>query len=305
MNDVVPVLVAVDWGTTRMRASLLDGSGTVLARTQAETGVQSIPPGGFPAALDQACGDWFQAHPDLPVVMAGMVGSRNGWVEAPYCPCPCGPRDLAARFTRIAGQRDVRVVAGVDCRWPNGGYDVLRGEEVQAIGTSIADGLLCLPGTHSKWIEMAGGRIMRLASFITGELYAAMSASCGARRAADPEDPGSGRPAGAEAAAWPGGLSRLLFQARTQVLGGSLRGEAVRPFLSSLLVGQEIVGAFELFGPSREVHLVAAPPQLEVYRAALQAHGTRVMVSDPAEASTRGIVRLFTAGQGLSKGAGG
>ncbi len=295
MQDTSPALIAVDWGTTRMRASLVDPAGAVLDRTEAETGVQSIAPGGFPAALEAACGPWLDRHPDLPVLMAGMVGSRNGWVEAPYVACPCGPDDVVARLTRIEGRRNVVIVPGVDCLWPDGAYDVMRGEEVQAFGSGVTDGLLCLPGTHSKWIVMEEGRIARFASFITGELYAAMTASFVGRLAAAPEDVEAGRAAGTQAAAWPGGLSRLLFQARAQVLGARLSAEAVRPFMSGLLVGQEIAGASALFGASRAVHLIAAAPQLDVYRAALEAQEILVTTSDPAETSLAGMRRLLAA----------
>ncbi len=281
-----------------MRATLVGAAGTVLDRVESAAGVQSVPAGGFPAALEAACGPWFAGRPDLPVVMAGMVGSRNGWVEAPYAPCSCGPDDLAARFARIEGERPIAVAPGADCRWPDGAYDVMRGEEVQAIGSGVMDGLLCLPGTHSKWIEMAGGRIARFATFVTGELYAALSASFIGRLAAEPEDGPGGGALGARAATWAGGLGRLLFQARAQVLGGDLSGQGVRPFLSSLVIGQEIAGASDLFGAVRSVHLVAAQPQRDIYLTALEDRGIRVAVSDPAEASLAGITRLFRAAAG-------
>jgi 2-dehydro-3-deoxygalactonokinase len=170
----------------------------------------------------------------------------------------------------------------------------MRGEEVQAIGSGVTDGLLCLPGTHSKWIEMAQGRIVRFATFITGELYAAMSASFVGRLASEPETLDLGLKAGAQAAQFGGGLSRLLFQARAQVLGGDLGGGSVRPFLSSLLVGQEIIGAENLFGACRAVGLVAASPQREVYAAALAQRGIEVTLVDPSLASLAGLRRVAT-----------
>ena len=293
MSIGTPASIAVDWGTTRMRAWLLDRAGAVLGTIEAETGVQSVPPGGFPAALQEVCGPWLDQDPGLPVLMAGMVGSRNGWHEAPYAPCPCGPVDLA---TKLALVRDapgsVRIVPGVDCRWPDGGYDVMRGEEVQAIGAGVDDGLLCLPGTHSKWIEIREGRILRFATFATGELYAAVTASFVGRLAETPEDTGAGLPAGARASTFKGGLTRALFQARAQVLGGDLGPRAVRPFLSSLLIGHEIAGACELFGRPATVHLVAGPPQREIYRVALERRGIEVETVDPAAAVLAGLARL-------------
>lgn len=294
-SEGTPALVVVDWGTTRLRATLLDGQGAILARNEADQGVQSVPAGGFPAALEAACGSWTAGRPELPVLMSGMVGSRNGWVEAAYVSCPCGADDLARHMLPVPVAGNVRVVPGADMRWPDGAYDVMRGEEVQAIGSGLSDGLLCLPGTHSKWIEMAGGCILRFATFVTGELYAAMTASFIGRLATEPEAAEEGLRAGAKASTFAGGLGRQLFQARAQVLGGDLSGGAVRPFLSSLIVGQEIAGAESLFGRASRVHLVAASPQREVYEAALMARGVAVTVIDPAVAGLDGVRRIAEA----------
>ena len=288
--------VAVDWGTTRMRASLIGSDGVVLDRRQSDAGVQSVAAGGFPAALDAACGSWFTAFPRLPVVMAGMVGSRNGWVEAPYAACPCGPAEIAARLTPVPGVgRDVGIVPGADCRWPDGAYDVMRGEETQAIGTGVRDGLLSLPGTHGKWIEMVNGRIARFATFVTGELFAAVSTSFVARLAEAPDDLEAGQRIAVDAAAAPGGLTRQLFQARARVLAGDLAPHGVRPYLSRLLVEAEIAGALDLFGRPAAVHLVAGEPQLGVYRSAFAERGLDVVVHEPAAVTLAGLKTLMAA----------
>lgn len=292
MSDTTPALIVVDWGTTRLRATLLGAGGEVLERRDSEAGVQSVPSGGFPDALEAVAGEWLAQKSELPVLMAGMVGSRNGWREAPYAACPCGLEELRTRLLRVEGLYDVRIVPGVDVRWPDGAYDVMRGEEVQAFGTGLDDGIVCLPGTHSKWVEMAHGKIVRFATFITGELYAAMCQSFVGRLAEEPAHPDAGVAAGARIAALPGGLARLLFQARSQVLGGTLTGGAVRPFLSSLIIGEELNGALALFGSMRAVCLVAAPPQRDIYAAALAGRGIAFSVVDPGEASLRGIARL-------------
>ena len=288
-------LIAVDWGTTRLRAWLLDAAGAVLARLSSDTGVQSVAAGGFPAAFEAACGAWLAAHPALPVLMAGMVGSRNGWREAPYASAPCGAADLAAAVCKVSlARRPVHVVPGVDCRADDGSYDVMRGEETMAFGAGVADGLVCQPGTHSKWIEMHGGRILRFASFITGELYAAMSASFVARLAEAPDAPERAAD-GLKAARLKGGLSRALFQARTRVLAGDMPGAGVRPFISGLLVGSEIAGALDMFGAARAVHLIAGEPHLTAYRAALAERGVAAQVIDPETAFISGLHRLAIA----------
>ncbi len=286
--------IAVDWGTTRLRASLVGADGAVAATAQSDAGVQSVPAGGFPAALDAACGPWLAARPERPVLMAGMVGSRNGWVEAPYVPCPAGADEIAARLLAVPGAgRDVSVVPGVDCRWADGSYDVMRGEETQALGTGVRDGLLALPGTHGKWIEMRDGRIHRFATFVTGELFAAVSSSFVGRLAAEPHDDPAGAALAADASRVPGGLTRALFQARARALAGDLAPGGVRPFLSRLMVEAEIAGALELFGRPGLVHLVAGEPQRSVYRAALAERGLDVQDYDTPAVTLTGLKAIM------------
>ena len=289
--------VAVDWGTTRLRAYLIGADGEVLDRAlAAESGIQSIPAGGFPAALDAACSRWFSESPDLPVLMAGMVGSRNGWAEAAYAAPPCDAATLASKLLAVSGAgRPVFIIPGVDCPGSDGSYDVMRGEETQAVGVGLSDGLVCLPGTHSKWVEIVDGRINRFATFMTGELYAAMLQSFIGRLAGEPEDRAGGDAVAARLAGLPGGLPRTLFQARAQVLGGGLSPGAVRPYLSSLLIEAEVRGARDLFGADRPVHLVAGSPQLEAYSAVLARAGCPFDVYDPETATVAGLVRLAVA----------
>ena len=289
--------IAVDWGTTRLRTHLIARDGSILASAAADTGVQSVPQGGFPDALRACCGAWMAAHPGMPIVMAGMAGSRNGWVEAPYVRTPCGVADLAraALALEIDGH-PVRLVPGADIRWPDGSYDVMRGEETQVLGLGPGSGLVCLPGTHSKWVEIAGGRIMRFATFVTGELYAAVTASFIARLAETPETLQPGAAMGAQAAGMAGGLSRALFQARTRVLAGDLPGAGVKPFLSALLIADEVASARKLFGGAGQVHLVAGEPQAGIYAAAIRAHKCEVAMRDPQEAFLAGLGRVFAAG---------
>ena len=290
--------IAVDWGTTRLRANLMGADAAVLASASSEAGVQAVPAGGFPAALRACCGAWLAQYPGIPVLMAGMVGSRNGWVEAPYAATPCSIADLAGACLRLdLDGHPVHLVPGVATRWPaasNGAnYDVMRGEETQALGLGLDHGLLCLPGTHSKWIELADGNIQRFATFITGELYAAMSSSFIARLAEAPESLNPAAEMGAATAQLGGGLGRGLFQARSLVLGGDLPPAGVKPFLSALLVADEIEGARKLFPGHAHVHLVATEPQASIYASLLAARHIKVSQSDPQAAFLAGLGRVF------------
>lgn len=282
-------MIGVDWGTTHARAWLLDAGGEILARNKSDAGVSMVEPGGFPGAFEVLCGRW----PRVPAVMAGMIGSRNGWVEAPYVSAPCGAGDVAGAFAALENDR-IHIAPGVDFHAEDATYDVMRGEETKCFGAGVSDGILCLPGTHCKWVEMRAGRIIRFATFATGEVYGAMANSFLGRLAEDPGDD-TGAPRGLAAAALEGGVLRALFQARAQVLSGAMRGGQVRPFISGLLVGAEISGALAMFGAPARVHLIAGPPQSGLYPKALGARGAAAALIDPEAAFLSGLRALAQA----------
>ncbi|MBN9441790.1 2-dehydro-3-deoxygalactonokinase [Bosea sp. (in: a-proteobacteria)] len=294
-------LIALDWGTTRARAFLISEDGRVLQRRLADRGIQSVAAGGYPAAFEALAGELRRAAPDAAIVLAGMVGSRNGWVEAPYVACPASPGDIAAAGITVDLAADTRatILPGLSC--DDGAFDVMRGEETLIVGLGLDDGLACLPGTHSKWVEIRGGRITRFASFMTGEIYGLLrNQSILARLAEEPaaDDLASGARRGRAAASRPAGLLNAAFAARTEVLAGRMRPGEVGPFLSSLLVAQEIAGAEALFGRAHRVHLVADGALAESYGAALAAAGLETTIATPEAAFVAGVRRLAS---GLSR----
>ena len=288
-------LIALDWGTTRARAFLIAENGEVLERQIADQGIQSVPAGGYPAAFAALAGDFRRAAPGAAIVLAGMVGSRNGWIEAPYVACPASPAEIAAASIRVELDADTTatIVPGLSC--DDGAFDVMRGEETLIVGLGLEDGIACLPGTHSKWAEIKGGRITRFASFMTGEIYGLLrNGSILGRLAEEPAggDAASGAARGRAGAQRPGGLLNTAFAARTEVLAGRMRGGEVGPYLSGLLVGQEIAGARAMFGQQNKVHLVADGALAESYGGALAAAGLTVNMVTPEEAFVAGIRRL-------------
>ena len=170
-----PSLLAIDWGTTRLRAYLLDDAGSVLDRVGVDEGIMAVPPGGFPATLRRHVGPWLQRFPGIPVVLAGMVGSRNGWVEVPYLPCPTTVPAIGAALTAVdlGDGLQAHIVPGLSTRDAAGAPDVMRGEETKVAGCDVDDGLVVTPGTHAKWIRLRGGRIEGFATFMTGDFYGA------------------------------------------------------------------------------------------------------------------------------------
>ncbi len=288
-------LIALDWGTTRARAFLISERGQVLERRSADQGIQSVPAGGFPTAFEAIAGDLRRMAPEADIVLAGMVGSRNGWVEAAYVPCPASPDAIAAAGLKVAlaDGTPALILPGLSC--DDGAFDVMRGEETLIVGLGLADGIACLPGTHSKWALVEGGRISRFASFMTGEIWGLLRQnSILSRLAEEPTEEGTGLglAAGFAASRRPGGLLNTAFAARSEVLAGRLPGSAVGPYLSALLVGHEIAGALALFGRHDTVHLVADGAVAESYSAGLAAAGLKTFVTTPEDAFVAGIRRL-------------
>lgn len=288
-------LIALDWGTTRARAFLIAEDGTVIDRRISDTGIQSVPAGGYPAAFEALAGDFRRAHPQAPVLLAGMVGSRNGWVEAPYVACPASAAEIAAAGLAVdlADGTAATILPGLSV--DADGFDVMRGEETLIVGLGLEDGIACLPGTHSKWAKIEKGRITGFASFMTGEVYGLLRNGSILARLADEPAPGDavlGRERGHRAAGRAAGLLNSAFLARTEVLAGRLPAGAVGPYLSALLIAQEIAGALALLGRPGRVHLVADGIMAEGYGHALAAAGLETEIVTPEAAFAAGVRTL-------------
>ncbi len=250
-----PQLIGVDWGTSSFRAYLSDGGGQVMDRRASPMGILSVADGHFEAALAAELTPWRDAHGPLPIIMSGMIGSRQGWREAAYVRCPADIGDLAANLLAFECESLGRlaIVPGLTVE-ADGMPDVMRGEETQIVGAQIAselalsgrgDGHYVLPGTHSKWVRVDGGRITTFSTYMTGEVFAAMKdhTILGRLMSADGGDDTaafvSGVRAGA-AAGGPGALLHRLFAARTLGLFDRLPGGHIAGYLSGLVIGAEL-----------------------------------------------------------------
>ncbi len=186
-----PALIALDWGTTSLRAYLLDATGDPLEKKFAPLGVLKVSDSDFDAAFEQTCASWFNHGREAwPVLASGMIGSRQGWLEAPYVPCPAGVEQLAKKFVSLTPARGRRIafVPGTSTENCAGVPDVIRGEETQIIGALEPESetrLFVLPGTHSKWARVEQQRITRFATFMTGEVFATLSERARSPLAAD------------------------------------------------------------------------------------------------------------------------
>ncbi len=299
-----PALIAIDWGSSSFRAYLLSPGGEVLEEIASGDGIAGVAAGAYPATLRRLVGRWLDANPSLPVIASGMVGSRHGWREAPYVPCPAGPREVAGRLTAVeADGRRVVLAPGLSYA-DEAGVDVMRGEETEIFGVADAGaGLIVLPGSHSKWARIEGERVVALTTFITGELYAALRdhTIAGAfARAAPAKEPGPaftlgvGRGAAAAGGKTKSGLLGLLFGARALPLMGKLDPHDSGEYLSGLLIGAEIGEGRRLY-PAEEPHVAGAEALVRRYLAAFEALGVGARAAAP-RAAARGHFRIAREG---------
>ncbi len=289
-------VIGLDWGTTSLRAYRLLPSGEVAEARSAPQGILQVPAGGFEAVLLNLVGDWIT--PNVPVLASGMVGSRQGWVETPYLPLPCSPEALADHLVPVPLQQGgtVHVVPGVQYANPQGRMDVMRGEETQALGTTLNTGLLILPGSHSKWVQVQDGLLKKHITFLTGELFAALHQHTLLGRLMTATDPheaafAQGVRDGLAPAAGSGGLLHQLFEVRTLGLFEQLPGEGLYDYLSGLLMGTEIREACAAFPEATERRVVGASALSKRYLQALALAGLSA-VAEPPDAAARGLFRL-------------
>ena len=241
MADASPALISVDWGTSSFRAYLVDASGQELDAIPEGKGALTLQPGEHEAYIDGRLRDWRSRYPGLPVVASGMVGARQGWLEAPYVACPAGAAEIAAATVMAPG--GVRILPGMSCLDARGAPDVMRGEETQILGAG-GEGLFVLPGTHSKWARVEGGRIVGFATYMTGEIFAVLKTHSVLGRMMEPAREGEGFALGLDAALaleQPGDLLHAAFMARTFGLFGTLAPDQLAEYLSGLLIGAEIL----------------------------------------------------------------
>lgn len=304
-----PAAIAVDWGTSRLRAMLLDAGGAVLDNAESGDGIATVKPGGHEAAFAALVAAW----PALPAIMAGMIGSRQGWREADYVPCPATPEAIAARllrFTTEAG-RPVAIVPGLVVTSPDRDADVMRGEETQLAGLIAAggsDGIVILPGTHSKWARLAGGSVASFQTFLTGEMFELLArhsflrhsvADDGRDLAADPGFALAVRRVGA------GGLPFLsaVFSVRTRYLVGSVAPADNLAYLSGLVIGGEIAAAEAsgLLADGAAIRIVGSRSLGRAYRAAFAILGRAAETIDGGDMVRAGLV-AFARRIGFLKG---
>lgn len=288
--------IAVDWGTSNLRAWLMGKAG-VIGMVTSDKGMGALERDGFEPELLRLVGAHLPATGRVPVIACGMVGARQGWQEAPYVATPCAAPGLAqAVRPEVRDARlDLRILPGVSQAGP---ADVMRGEETQIAGYLAQnpefDGVLCLPGTHTKWVHVSAREIVSFRTFMTGEIFALLSGQSVLRHsvAGDGWDQAAFDAAVSDAMGAPQKFTARLFSLRAgSLLDGTPAGTA-RARLSGLLMGLEIAGARE-YWLGREIVLIGAPKLNALYKAALAPQGASVSDVDGAEIVLAGLTAAY------------
>lgn len=303
--------IAVDWGSSNLRAWALDNSDEVLARGGSERGMLGLAAQDYEAALLDVVGDWLPSRAaGIEVLVCGMAGARQGWCEAPY-------RDVPARLEALVDgavtpsltdpRLRVHLLPGICQQRDASGreFDVMRGEETQLAGLVALDagftGWACLPGTHAKWAYLSQGELARFQTFLTGELYRLLAERSVLHHSLGTDDLGDAScreafvTAVGESVAQPARFSQRLFGIRaSDLLDGNLpKGDAraaiLAARLSGLAIGLELATVGAELPPGESVSLVGAEALCRRYALALEALGIQSRIIDSERAVLAGL----------------
>jgi 2-dehydro-3-deoxygalactonokinase len=292
-----PAYVAVDWGTSSFRLWLIGNDGSILGERRSGEGMTAAAKTGFADVLEThlaAVG----APQTVPVIVCGMAGAKQGWVEAGYIDVPASLSSILTGAVSVPGQkRDIRILPGLAQR-DQAMPDVMRGEETQLLGALGPDSkgaqAVCMPGTHSKWVHVGNGKVTSFSTFMTGELYDAVTkhtilshAVAGADQA--PADTDAFGNAVIAAYRHPAMVSNLIFTARSGQLLHGLTAAAAQAKLSGTLIGLEIAGALQDAGKGTEITLVASGRLQGLYEAAFETLSLTYTSIDADAAVRRGL----------------
>jgi len=291
--------IAVDWGTSNLRAWGIARDGSTTFAASSDKGMGKLEREQFPSALIEVIREGGTRSETAEVLIAGMAGARQGWMVAPYLDAPADLRGLTAGAVSPAmpsGNYRVRILPGV-CQKSPGAENVMRGEETQLLGLSHLmpgfSGVVCMPGTHSKWAVLDGVRIESFSTAMTGELYEVLRQHSVLRHSLNGNLDGPGREegfrAGLEAGlARPDLLAGNLFTVRAASLLSGKQADWCGGYLSGLLIGSEVGGKKDLIG-TQEVPLVGSPTLCALYTQAIKQLGGSARTIDASEAILAGL----------------
>ena len=303
MSRRIPAFIGIDWGSTRLRAFQFDADGNVNQTRESDRGIATVSDGNFDRILTSMLQGWPSG---LPMLMCGMVGSRHGWLEVPYHPCPMRLAELSQSCGRVeTAVGPAWIIGGLtttsdsaDRKAQHGGpwYDVMRGEETQITGVAppAGDLLTVTPGTHSKWTWVRDGIVQNFRTYMTGELYAVLRKHSILGSLMQEQESGCADAAfmdGVHTAFEDQDLLHCIFNVRTQALFNRKTPSTLSSYLSGILIGSEVAAGVRRYATGAAM-IIASPELSYRYNLAMKEAGMHVAVMDGNEAVARGLWRL-------------
>ena len=287
--------IAVDWGTSNLRAWAMTREGAVLAEARSDQGMSSLAVDQFEPCLINLIGDWLGSG-IIPVFCCGMVGSRQGWSEAPYREVPATPAGMSYDVACTDSRITAHILPGLkQLKHP----DVMRGEETQLAGflstSPDFDGVVCLPGTHTKWVRISAGEVVSFQTFMTGEMFDLLSTQSVLRHSVGvigDWDQSMFEASVSDAMSHPAMMATKLFQLRASDLLEGATPAANRAQMSGLLIGMELAAA-KPYWLGQEVALVGAPKLNALYATALSAQGLSAAQHTGDEMTLKGLTAAY------------
>lgn len=287
--------VFCDWGTTNLRAYLLD-QGEVIETFSSDDGLKNVEGNDYSSVLENVLNS-LGADLTTPIFLSGMVGSKHGWKEAPYTVTPVSLLDLTTSFVGLDEFPNAKILGGISHQLAGGRFDVMRGEECQIFGLleQYPDAkTICLPGTHSKWVRVEHGKVVSFSTWMTGDFFHCLSEhTIFKEQITSTEYNQSAFLKGLERAKKSAAVLNDAFHLRTDYLFSEIKGDEFHSYLSGFLIGLEVKGAV---ATCQKVHLCCSEAMRANYCKALNDFDIEVIEVAPSEASVSGMKAIVKKG---------
>ena len=295
-----PLLITADWGTSSFRAFLVGGNAEVFEKKQAPLGIMKVENKDFAGIFTQLLKDWLSNYPNIPVLMSGMIGSEQGWSLAPHVKLPAGNKELAAALhpVRISTGRTGYIIPGLKTVGSSGIHDIMRGEETQIVGGFknkwTNECVLCLPGTHSKWVILKDGVVTNFQTSMTGEVIDVLAGNSILSRLMEDHNIGLNESfaKGINRSIEIGGLLHHLFAVRSQGFIGKVPKRDLKTYLAGILIGHEIKGMMEIYPKLDSITIIGGAKVLKIYEKAFDIFSVDTQLLDGDIAAIQGHLMI-------------
>ncbi len=286
--------IAVDWGTSHLRIWGMNDAGETIAEKFSTQGMKNLEPKQFETVLLEHIGEWLDARDTdsaMPIIACGMVGAKQGWLEAPYDKVPCSPAQKTITIPTNDSRIQVHVIAGL-CQ--DNPPDVMRGEETMISGyisqNPQANHLLCLPGTHSKWAMIEGDKVASFQTSMSGELFELLTKQSVLRHSLGEWDDDCFIKSINATLANPEKTNIRLFNIRAvNLLYGDHHGIA---YLSGAIIGLELAGMRSLW-QENSVKIIGDSKLAKCYKMALESQNATATMIDGSMLVRAGLHQIY------------